>query len=52
MYIFRLYFYTTFNCNSTNEDKAFKVTLELPIVMPNLILEKPNREGTTWLSLI
>lgn len=29
--------FTTFNCTSTNEDKAFEETLELPIVKPDLI---------------
>ena len=29
--------FTTFNCNSTNEDKAFKATLELPTVIPDPI---------------
>ena len=29
--------FTTYNCSSTNEDKTLKVTLELPIVMLDLI---------------
>ena len=44
--------FTAFNCNSTKKDKTFKLTLELLIVMSDLIvqaevmLEQPYLEGT------
>ena len=39
--------FTTVNCNSTNEDKAYKVTLGLPIVMPDIITMKEGSVSNT-----